>query len=69
MAYYNGPRRKKKVDKSIVRSRTTSDDFENAKQRALGNEEKKVMASGFIFKNGIPHKLVNGILTPLTKLS
>ena len=64
MAYYNGPRRKKKVDRSIVRSRTTSDDFENAKQRALGNEEKKVTTSGFIFKNGIP----NGILTPLTKL-
>lgn len=34
MAYYNGPRRKKKVDPSIVRRRTTAEEFEATLSRA-----------------------------------
>jgi len=68
MAYYNGPRRKKKVDRSIVRRRTTSEDFENT----LSKLKKEDLHVDFRDKirtiDGIPHKHREGTWIPLTKI-
>jgi hypothetical protein len=68
MAYYTGPRRKKKIDPSIVRRRTTAEDFENTLSRAKVDENHINPHSVFKTINGIPHKLKEGKWIPLTKI-
>jgi hypothetical protein len=68
MAYYNGPRRKKKVDKTIVRRRTTAEDFENTLNKARANEDRINLHSTFKIIDGVPHKIKEGKWIPLTKI-
>lgn len=68
MAYYNGPRRKKKVDKTIVRRRTTQEDFENTLSKLKKEDIAVNPYEGFRTIDGIPHKFKDGTWVPLTKL-
>lgn len=68
MAYYTGPRRKKKVDKSIVRSRSTSESFENALSQVKNFDTIPNTTSIFKSIDGIPHKFKEGKWIPLTKI-
>jgi len=68
MAYYNGPRRKKKVDPSIVRRRTTAEDFENTLSRAKIDDNQVNLHSTFKTIDGVPHKFKEGKWIPLTKI-
>lgn len=68
MAYYNGPRRKKKVDPSTVRRRTTQDDFENILGKLKKEDINVDPYSQFRTINGIPHKYKDGVWVPLTKI-
>ena len=68
MAYYNGPRRKKKVDPSMVRQRTTQEDFENVLGKLKKEDINVDPYSQIRTINGIPHKYKDGQWVPLTKL-
>jgi hypothetical protein len=68
MAYYTGPRRKKKVDPSLVRRRSTAEQFENALSRVKLEDTLTVPSSQFKIINGIPNKFKDGRWVPLTKM-
>jgi len=68
MAYYNGPRRKKKVDPSIVRRRSSAEEFEATLSRAKVDENHVKPHSMFKTIDGIPHKFKEGKWIPLTKI-
>jgi hypothetical protein len=68
MAYYNGPRRKKKIDKTIVRRRTTAEDFENTLNKLKKEDVHVDFRDKFRTIDGIPHKYSEGKWIPLTKL-
>lgn len=68
MAYYNGPRRKKKVDPSMVRQRTSQEDFENVLGKLKKEDINVDPYSQIRTINGIPHKYKEGQWVPLTKL-
>ena len=67
MAYYNGPRRKKKVDTSIVRRRITEEEFQDSLNRAK-DRPQPATSSSYRMIDGIPHKYADGKWIPLTKL-
>lgn len=68
MAYYNGPRRKKKVDPSIVRRRGTAEEFQNIVNKLKKEDINTDFRENFRTIDGIPHKFKDGTWVPLTKL-
>ena len=68
MAYYNGPRRKKKIDPHTVRQRTSLEDFENILGKLKKEEINIDPYSQLRTINGIPHKYKDGRWVPLTRL-
>jgi len=68
MTYYTGPRRKKKVDPSLVRRRSTAEQFENALSKVKNEDSLVTPSSTFKLINSIPHKFKDGKWVPVTKI-
>lgn len=66
---YTGPRRKKQVDKSIVRSRTTAGEFESMLGKAKDNETSTPVRAMFRTIDGVPHKFKDNQWVPLTRIN